>query len=426
MDHLAFGLIAAFVVLYGVVSKRLQSTIISDPMVFVIFGFFLSSSVTGLITGKDHILINIVATLALILILFSDASRINLGLFKTEQDLPKRLLGVGLPLTIFLGVFMGVMIFTELPLWQAAILATILAPTDAALAQAVINSERVPGRIRQALNVESGLNDGICFPILLLFISLAAASEVNHPASYWIHFIAFQLILGPIVGIIIGYVGGKLVLWAVNKDWMSGNFQRLSVLGLSVMAYFFADLVGGNGFMSAFFAGLIFGNVARQVSSPIYDFGEAEGELFILLTFMLFGAIMLPETIGNISWRYILYALVSLTLVRMIPVAISLIRKGLSTPSILYIGWFGPRGAASILYVLLVVDKHDFSGGDIIFNVTVTTVLLSIFLHGLTAVPGANVYASAIDAISDKKKDAEIKQVSQLPTRRSHKNHKKG
>ena len=177
--------------------------------------------------------------------------------------------------------------------------------------------------------------------------------------------------------------------------------------------------------MSAFFAGLIFGNVARQVSSPIYDFGEAEGELFILLTFMLFGAIMLPDAIGNISWRYILYALVSLTLVRMIPVAISLIRKGLSTPSILYIGWFGPRGAASILYVLLVIDKHDLSGENIIFNVTVTTVLLSIFLHGLTAVPGANAYASALDAKPDEEKDAETKQVSYLPTRRSHKNHTK-
>ncbi len=423
MEPITFGLIASFVVLYGVVSKRLESTIISGPMVFVIFGFILSSDVSGLITNKDHILIDIIANLTLMLVLFSDASRISLGLFRREQDLPQRLLGLGLPLTIFAGVLVGLVLLTDLPLWQAAILATILAPTDAALAQAVINSERVPARIRQALNVESGLNDGICFPILLLFIYLADTSGGHHPASYWIRFIGFQLILGPLAGILVGYVGGKAVLWGIKSKWMSGNYQRLSGLALAVTAYFVADLLGGNGFMSAFFAGLIFGNVARKVSGPIYDFGEAEGELFILLTFMLFGAIMIPDAIGEISWVYILYAVISLTLVRMIPVAISVIGEKLTFPTILYMGWFGPRGAASILYVLLVVDKHDFSGETIIFNVTAITVLLSILLHGLTAVPGANAYASTIEAAPDEQKDAEMKEVRKLPTRAKHLNH---
>ncbi len=417
MENLAFALIAAFVILYGAVSKRLESTIISGPMVFVIFGFILSGEVTGLITNKDHTLINIIANMTLILILFSDASRINLGLFWKEQDLPRRLLGLGLPLTILAGVFVGVLILTGLPLWQAAILATVLAPTDAALAQAVINSERVPGRIRQALNVESGLNDGICFPILLLFIYLADTSGGHYPASYWMRFITFQLILGPVIGIVIGYIGGKLVLWSVNKRFMSGNFQRLSIIGLSFLAFFSADLIGGNGFMSAFFAGLIFGNTARKVSGTIYNFGEAEGELFILLTFMLFGAVMIPDVVQSISWIYIIYALISLTIIRMIPVAVSLIGKGLTTPSLLYLGWFGPRGAASILYVLLVVDKSNLSGESVIFTITAVTVLLSVFLHGLTAVPGATAYASAIDKAPPEKKDSEMKEVRHLPTR---------
>jgi NhaP-type Na+/H+ or K+/H+ antiporter len=444
MENSAYLVIAAFIVFYGIVSKRLQSTIITDPIVFVIFGFCLSSSVSGLVTDKDHVFINTIANLTLILILFSDASRINLRLFWREGGLPMCLLGIGLPLTILAGVFVGVVIFTGLPFWQAAILATILAPTDAALAQAVINSERVPGRIREALNVESGLNDGICFPILLLFISLADSSGMQHTESYWMRFVTFQLILGPVVGIIVGYVGGKVVLWAVNKDWMSGSFQRLSIIGLSLMAFYIADLVGGNGFIAAFFSGLIFGNVARQVCGPIYEFGEAEGELFILLTFMLFGAVMVPEVIGALNWHIIshaliserrealetlasvlnwhiiIYALISLTIVRMAPVAISLIGKGLSIPSKLYLGWFGPRGAASILYVLLVVDKHNLSGENIIFDVTVITVLLSVFLHGLTAVPGSNAYASSLDAKPDVDKEAETKQVSHMPTRKSH------
>jgi NhaP-type Na+/H+ or K+/H+ antiporter len=418
MEDLAFALIAAFVILYGGVSKRLESTVISGPMVFVVFGFILSSEVTGLITYKEHTLINIIANITLILILFSDASRINLTLFRKEQDIPRRLLGLGLPLTILAGLSVALLLLTDLPLWQAAVLATVLAPTDAALAQAVINSERVPGRIREALNVESGLNDGICFPILLLFIYLADTSSGHQPAHYWIRFIGSQLVLGPAVGIAVGYFGGKIVQWSVKKGYMTGNFQRLSIVGLSFLAFFAAELIGGNGFMSAFFAGLMFGNIARTVSGPIYHFGEAEGELFILLTFMLFGAIMVPDAVENFSWIYVVYALLSLTVVRMIPVAISLIGKGLSAPSFLYLGWFGPRGAATILYVLLVVDRSNLSGEETIFKITAATVLLSVFLHGLTAVPGAKAYASAIEGTPSHKKDSEIRKVSELPKRK--------
>lgn len=420
MENLAFALIAAFVILYGVVSKRLESTIISGPMVFVSFGFILSGEVTGLITGRDHTLINIIANITLILILFSDASRISLRLFREEYDLPRRLLGLGLPLTILAGLCVGILMLTELPLWQAAVLATVLAPTDAALAQAVIGSESVPGRIRQALNVESGLNDGICFPILLLFIYLADMSGGHYTAKYWIQFITFQLIIGPLIGIIVGYIGGKLVLWSVNKNFMTGNFQRLSIVGLSFLAFFAADLVGGNGFISAFFAGLIFGNTARMVSGPIFNFGEAEGELFILLTFMLFGSIMVPEVLQSFSFIYLIYALISLTVLRMIPVAISLIGKGLTTSSLLYLGWFGPRGAASILYVLMVVDKHSLSGENIIFTITATTVLMSVFLHGITAVPFAKAYASTIHKTPPEKKHSEMMEVRELPTRMRH------
>jgi len=420
MEDMAFALIAAFVILYGVVSKRLDSTVISGPIIFVTFGFILSADVTGLITSKEHVLINIIANITLVIILFSDASRINLGLFLREQDLPRRLLGLGLPLTILSGVLVGFVLLTELPFWQVAILATILAPTDAALAQAVINSERVPARIRQALNAESGLNDGICFPILLLFIYLADTSGGDYPTSYWIRFITLQLILGPVIGIITGYIGGRLVLWSVGKNFMSGNFKRLSIIGLSFLAFFSAELIGGNGFMSAFFAGLVFGNTARKVSSPIYHFGEAEAELFIMLTFILFGAIMVPEAIENISWTYVIYALISLTIIRIIPVIISLAGKRLSIPTLLYLGWFGPRGAATILYVLLVVDKYHLSGENVIFTITAVTVVLSVFLHGLTAVPSAEMYASSIEKAPPERKEPETRKVPELPTRMKH------
>ena len=420
MDPLAYALIAAFVILYGVVSNKLESISISGPMVFVAFGFLLSSDVLGLITLKDHVSINLIANLALMLVLFSDASRISLGFLWREQDLPRRLLGIGLPLTIFAGVLLGTLLLTGLPFWQAAVLAAILAPTDAALAQAVINSKRVPQRIRQALNVESGLNDGICLPVLLLFIYLADRSVGDYTVSYWLQFLIFQLVLGPLVGSVIGFFGAKAILWGLNKNWMSPIYQRLSGIALAVTAFYAADLVGGNGFISAFFAGLTTGHIARRVSGPIHKFSRAEEALLILLTFLLFGAVMVPDAIANINWVYILYALLSLTFVRMVPVAVSLIGKKLTFPTILYMGWFGPRGVASILYVLLVVDEYNLSGQKMILDITAITVLLSIFLHGLTAVPGADAYASTLESIPEKEKHAEMQKMHGLSKNRNH------
>ncbi len=400
MEILSYGLIATFLLLFGVISNKIKTTFITGPIIFVFFGYLLSEDVLDLLTYKEPILINVVANFTLILVLFSDASRINFTLFKAEHDFPRRLLGIGLPLTILLGLLTALVLFSNLPLWEAAVLATILAPTDAALAQAVINSKGVPNRIREALNVESGLNDGICFPILLMFITLADETSAVSPTEYWIKFIIFQLILGPIVGALVGYLGGKLVSFAVKKRWMSEDYQRLSALALSFMAFCFASLVGGNGFIASFTAGLTFGNIARKVSKTSHHFTEAEGELLILLTFMLFGAILVPHGINNMTWDIIGYAFLSLTVVRMLPVYISLIGKKLSLGTITYLGWFGPRGVASILYLLLVVEEHDLGQEDLIFSVTTMTVLISVFLHGMTAVWGANRYISYLTSHS--------------------------
>lgn len=416
MEPVAIAVIAIFIIVYGLISKRLESTIISAPIIFVLFGLLLCHKVTGLVSSEDNVFIETIANLTLILVLFIDASRIDLSLLRKEGDLPIVLLVIGLPLTIILGVIIALLLFSGLSIWEAAIIATILAPTDAALAQAVINSERVPGCIRQALNVESGLNDGICLPILLLFISLAGSSEGSQSASYWIKFTSSQLILGPVVGVIIGYIGAKAVSLAVKNEWMSGNFERLSGLALPLIAFFLAEPIDGNGFMAAFFAGLIFGNVAREVAEPIHEFGEAEGALLILLTFMLFGATMVPKAVEGLNLRIIIYAVLSLTVIRMIPVAISVIGKGVLTSTKIFMGWFGPRGAASILYVLLVLGKQSLINESLIFNVSIIAVLLSVFLHGVTAVPGVRAYASSLE-VKPEDITEKMKQVSEMPTR---------
>jgi NhaP-type Na+/H+ or K+/H+ antiporter len=417
VEPLALALIAAFVLLYGLVSGRLERTPITGPIVFVAVGVLLwGVGVLGDGEGLfDRTLFDAVATITLLLVLFVDASRIRLGPLRREGSLPGRLLGVGLPLTVVLGTVAGVWLL-GLPLWQAAILATILAPTDAALAQAVIDDERTPGRVRQALNVESGLNDGIGLPILLLFVSLAGADEGARSAVSWTLFVVQQLLGGALVGVALGWLSGWAVLRAVRGGWMSGSFQRLSVLAISFAAFYGAELAGGNGFVAVFAAGLAFGGVAHEVCAPLLRFAEAEGALLVLLTFLLFGALMVPQ-LGALGWGVVLYALLSLTLVRMLPVALSLIGKRLRPVTSLYLGWFGPRGIASILYLLLVVEERMVAGP--LFDAAVLTVLISVALHGLSARPLSGAYARALEGADDGDAMMEMVEVEANPSRRA-------
>lgn len=393
MEEIAFGVIALFILLFGLLSRKIENAFLTGPMIYMAFGYLLSGDVLGLLTQGDHLLVFIVAHITLILILFSDASRIKLMLFREEHDLPRRLLGIGLPLTICMGMIIGLYLFPTIPFWQVAVLATVLAPTDAALAQIVINSKNVPENIRRALNVESGLNDGICFPFLLMFLSLSDPSLSAKENWYWLQFIGLQLALGTLLGAVIGFFGGRLVLKSMQHGWMLDKFEKLSSVAVAFMAYFSADLLGGNGFIAVFVAGMFFGHEARKVLDPIYHFSETEGELFIVLTFMLFGSILIPKAVHDFDMTLLVYALLSLTVVRMIPVALSLIGKHLSGATILYLGWFGPRGAASILYLLIVLVQYHLSEEQMILHAATLTIILSVILHGVTAKWGSEEFA---------------------------------
>lgn len=415
MDTLALASIALFLLLYGLVSARLERSPITGPMVFVAAGLLLwRFGLLGADDGPfDHAFFDTVATLTLILVLFIDASRIRPGLLRREGSLPARLLGVGLPLTVVAGTALGVWLL-GLPLWSAAVLATILAPTDAALAQAVIDDGRTPQRIRQALNVESGLNDGFGLPILLLFVSLAGADEGVRSAGYWLLFVAQQLLGGALVGVGVGLLSGLAVRRAVASGWMTGSFQRLSVLAISFSAFYGAELIGGNGFVAAFAAGLAFGGVAREACAPLLHFAEAEGALLVLLTFLLFGGLMVPE-LGPVTPELLLYALLGLTLVRMAPVALALLGAGLRPGSVAYLGWFGPRGIASILYLLLVVERTMEAGP--LFDAAVLTVLISVALHGLSARAATGVYARYLARQDEAGHMMEMLEVESSPSR---------
>ncbi|NBD17266.1 MAG: sodium:proton antiporter [Cyanobacteria bacterium] len=412
-----FAIVAFFILGFGLISGYLEKTVITPPMVFVTFGLFLSPQGLGLINlDPDSEGIRLIAELTLILVLFTDASRINLQRLEWEFTLPLRLLGIALPIIVGLGTILGVLIFPQqLNTWEAAVLATILAPTDAALSQAVVNSSRVPVCIRQAINVETGLNDGICIPVLLLFFSLAEIEGQGESTAFWLVFTIEQILLGPFVGITIGYIAGWLVSASVNRKLINQAFESLSVIGISVLAYASAELVGGNGLIAAFCAGLTVGNTATAICQCLYEFGEAEGQLLILIIFLIFGATMVFPTLESLNWRMIVYAVISLTLVRLIGVRISTMGLNLQWTTTFFVGWFGPRGVASVLYGLLLLNQKAIAGRELIFSVMVITVLLSVFAHGLSAFPAANWYGKHMEQASEDL--PEMKLVHDLPVR---------
>ena len=419
METLTFVAVAVFILAFGLVSARLSKTVITPPMVFVGFGILMGPAGLGLMhLSVESEIVRALAEATLVLVLFTDASRIDLRLLRRSYHLPLRMLAIGLPLTMALGTIGAVALFGGLSLWGAAIAAAILAPTDAALGQAVVSNPRVPARIRQALNVESGLNDGIALPFVLFFIHGAHMGDHSHSFGYWAEFVTLQLVLGPLVGAAVGYGGGRIVDWGTRAGWMNHSFQQLSAIALALLAFAGAETVGGNGFIAAFVAGLVLGNTAKSICTCLIDFAEAEGQLLALLAFMVFGAAEIGPALTGLGSTVLIYAVLSLTVIRMLPISLSLIGSGLRAGTHLFLGWFGPRGLASILYVFLVLEGQDVAGREQIFTLVMMTVLLSVFAHGLSAWPFSNAYARQAEKLREQQPEgAEHGVVEEIPVR---------
>ncbi|MGI9288531.1 MAG: cation:proton antiporter, partial [Pseudomonadales bacterium] len=255
-----------------------------------------------------------------------------------------------------------------------------------------VSAKEIPVRIRQAINVESGLNDGIALPAVLLFAALASAEHSAVQVGDWVRFGLLQVTLGPLVGVTVGYIGARLLDTATERGWASEPSQGIGILSLAVFAYVAAELVGGNGFIAAFVGGMVFGNSIRHPCMFLFEFMETEGQLLTLITFLVFGAALLPEGLENLNPTYFLYAVLSLTVIRMIPIAVSLVGAGLRLPTTFFLGWFGPRGLASILFVLLILEEAQLAHLDELLSIAVITVALSVLVHGVSAAPLANLY----------------------------------
>jgi NhaP-type Na+/H+ or K+/H+ antiporter len=363
-------------------------------MIFIVAGMLIGWLVTGYVDVSKppfSTIIFLIAEIALVLVLFSDASRV--GLKALNNNLSTRLLIVGLPITIVLGVIAATLIFPDVPWWVAGIIGSALAPTDAALGQIVVQNKKVPERIRRTIEVESGLNDGGSVPFLLVFIAIGLAAEAFRPMGFFIEVAFEQIVYGALVGLAVGLAGGWMVLKSREKRWITPTYERIAFLALALLTFFIADEIGGSGFIAAFIGGLALGYIVKDAGEILIDFSETEGQLLNLTVFFLLGIVVVPLLL-DVNWHIILYSVLSLTVIRMLPVALSLIGTKLSWNSVLFIGWFGPRGLASIVLALLALEELKVFPGDTTFiSVVFITVLLSVFAHGLTASPLSKLYS---------------------------------
>ncbi len=391
MSVAAVALVALVVFLWSLFSARIARADLSAPIVFVAVGLLLSDGLHLIEAESTREIIKVLAEVTLVWVLFADASRVGLRELRADGGLYTRLLAVGLPLTIIAGSLLAMWFFGELGFWLALLVGAALAPTDAALGAAVMTDPAVPERVRRVLNVESGLNDGIATPVVTIAIAGAAVSAHE---SLSVGAALIDLAIGLAVGIGAGLVGGRAMRVARRRGWVLEDFAGPGVLALALAAYAGTLWLDGNGFVAAFVAGLVFGNSAGRGKAKEVFYVEQTAGLVSLLTWLLFGAVAVPAVFEDFDWWMVGYAVLSLTVIRMLPVALVLIGSGLPARTVAFIGWFGPRGLASVIFALLALEDLPAEAERAV-AVIAMTVLLSVFAHGLSAKPLAARYGAS-------------------------------
>jgi sodium/hydrogen antiporter len=388
------AIVAGTVLAVAAVSRRLTGTSVTPAMVFALIGVLVGplvfDEVTAAPTGEG---VRTLAEATLAVVLFADASRIKARVLRREYAVPARLLGIGLPLTIAMGAVLAAVIFDQLNATEAIVLAILLAPTDAALGEAVVTEPRLPSRIRQGLNVESGLNDGICVPLLLIALAAADVEDNATTSHHAIRIVAEQIGYGVLGGVAAGLAAAGVVASAYRRDLISDSWLQVIPVAGAGLAYGVAAALGGSGFIASFVAGAIFGALVSHESEEASRLDEELGQMLGGVTFLIFGAVLLGPALKHLTWQIGLYAALSLTLVRMLPVAVAMVGSGAGSRTVGFLGWFGPRGLASIVFAVIVVQESRLPGAETVLATTYVTIGLSVLAHGITASPLARRYA---------------------------------
>jgi sodium/hydrogen antiporter len=397
--HWQLAIVALVLLGFAAVSARVEGTPVTAPMVFTAAGLLFGVEALGLVdpsaTGVE---VKVLAEATLAVVLFSDASRIDLRALRVDVGIPARLLGIGLPLTLLAGFVVALAFLGDLAWPEALVLAVVLAPTDAALGQAVVTLGRLPLRVRQSLNVEAGLNDGICVPFFLIALAVAQAEEgaIGHGEA--VELVAEKIGYGILGGVLAGAIAAAVVVYGAGRGLVVGSWLQIVPLAGAGLAFGFAEAIGGSGFIAAFVGGLVFGGLRRHRGAEVSYLIEQAGAVLAAVTFIVFGAVLLGPALRDLTWEVALYAVLSLTLIRMLPVAASMVGTAARRPTVAFLGWFGPRGAASIVFALLILEEGGLPNDELILTTAFVTVGLSVFAHGITAAPLANRYATWLEA----------------------------
>lgn len=398
MEYTAAIIAFAFVA-FALVSRRLDRSAVTGTIVFTALGLVIGPEVLGMVdrTGLagEFELVSLVLVATLVVVLFTDASAINSAAW-SDDVIPARLLGIGLPLMIALGWVGASVVLGDLEVWEAAILAAMLAPTDAALGKAVVSNPRVPRRIRQALNVESGLNDGVALPVFVVFVEAAIVAEGQLPVAELVGELVRQVGVAVAVGIAVGWVGALGVAEARRRATADALWVEIGVVALAAGAYSLAVPLGGSGFIAAWCAGFVFGRRSRDTTHAVHEFAEATGAWLTMGSFLLFG-IYLGPVLAELTWPIVAYGVLSLVVFRLVAVAVATLGAGLARASVLYLGWFGPRGLATLILSIEIAELSGLDGAATITDAALFAVALSVLAHGVTAWWGSNTYADVID-----------------------------
>ena len=400
--HWQLAALAVILLGFAAISGRIDGTWLTAPMVFTAAGLVVGVEALGLVdSSATGIEVRTLAEATLAVVLFSDASRIDLTALRRTLGIPTRLLAIGLPLTILAGFGLALALLGDLAWPEALLVAIILAPTDAALGQTVVTSPRLPTRVRQSLNVESGLNDGICVPLFLVALAIAEAQEGAIGDGAAAQLVLEKIGYGVLGGVAAGIAAAAVVVHAGGRRFIDATWLQVVPLAGSLLAFELAEAIGGSGFIAAFVGGMVFGGLRRHRGGDISYLMEQTGALLAAATFVVFGAILLGPALRDSTWQIVLYAVLSLTLVRMLPVAIAMLGTGARRPTVAFLGWFGPRGAASIVFGLLVLEEEGgVPNEELILTTVFVTVGLSVLAHGASAAPLAARYANWLDARS--------------------------
>jgi NhaP-type Na+/H+ or K+/H+ antiporter len=402
--YLELTIIAMSILVYSIIAGKVDRLPISGPILFVLLGLLVGPLVMNFYDLHPSAeSIRTLAELALALVLFTDASKTNLRSLEHNAKLPVRLLLIGLPLTIVAGTAAGFIIFPGFSWIELAIIATMLAPTDAALGKPVVTNPKVPSRIREALNVESGLNDGISVPVLFLLIALSEAHEISDVSiQFGLGLFLKQIGIGLLVGVAVTYLGDRLIQYSLKRKWVESTWKPIIIAALAFSIFSIAQVLGGSGFIACFTGGVIYGSISKKNKGELLLAAEGTADTLSLITWFIFGSVGIAAYLPHFTWDVIIYAMISLTVVRIVPVLISLLGSGIPMRQQLFMGWFGPRGLASIVFAIMIMDI-ELPHQETIILTALCTILLSVFAHGLTAKPLVNLLSKRANHSKTKK-----------------------